>query len=543
MNRVAERTRHRAAAIRDLALDVVGGRARARVVLTFAAILGLSGSDMGTLPAVAGNLERAFGIGNTQFGLLLTVVSLAAAAFTIPFGVLTDRTRRTRLLVISISLWAVAALFSGAAASYLWLILARVALGAVTAVTGPTIASLTGDFFPARDRARMWGMILGGELIGTGIGYVASGDISAAVSWRYALWWPIIPSVALAWFVWKTLPEPARGGQSWLHVGAEHIPDEEEAGPGARGRDGRRPDGTVPDARTGPAEAGQQMDALAQRAARRAHAKPEPALVLHDDPTGRSVWWAIRYVLRVRTNLVIIIASALGYFFFAGLRSFAIIFATSHYGISKPVATVLVLVIGAGALAGVFFGGRISDRMLRRGHIRVRVVVPAACLLAITPLIAPGIATTSVAVAIPLLTAGAVLLGAPNPPMDAARLDIIHPHLWGRAEGVRSTLRTIGEAAAPLVFGYVSQYVFGGPGSAAGSGGAGGAASAGSAAGTALQYTFLVFLIPLIAAGLLVLPALRTYPRDVATATASVRAIRESRERPGTGDQRGEAAS
>jgi hypothetical protein len=40
---------------------------------------------------------------------------------------------------------------------------------------------------------------------------------------------------------------------------------------------------------------------------------------------------------------------------------------------------------------------------------------------------------------------------------------------------------------------------------------------------TGLEYTFLLFLIPLLLAGLLALIALRTYPRDVATAVASVR--------------------
>jgi sugar phosphate permease len=271
----------------------------------------------------------------------------------------------------------------------------------------------------------------------------------------------------------------------------------------------------------------------AARAVRRADVPPQPELVLREDPTNRSVWWAMRYVLRVRTNVVIIVASALGYFFFAGLRSFAIIFATGHYGIGKAAASTLILVIGAGALAGVFAGGRVADRMLRRGHIRARVAVPAVCLLALAPVLAPALATQSVAVALPLLTLGAFLLGAPNPPLDAARLDIMHPRLWGRAEGVRTLLRSVGEAAAPLLFGYVSQYVFGGPGSSPGPGSSGRGSSAGTASGATaanaagLEYTFPVMLIPLLAAGLLALLALRTYPRDVATATASVQAIGE----------------
>jgi predicted MFS family arabinose efflux permease len=507
----AERAAHRA---HGLAVRVAGGPARFRVVLILAAVLGLSGADTGTISSTTGNLEQAFHVGNTQIGVLLSIVGLVGALFTIPAGILTDRVRRTRLLGGAIVFWAAATLVSGFAMSYLWMLLARVGLGVVTAVTGPAIASLTGDYFPASDRGRMYGLILGGDLLGSGFGYVISGDLSSITTWRAAYWWLAVPSLALAWMVWR-LPEPARGGLSHIAEGAEDIRDESEISPAERR------------AAAAEAEAEQEKEAVAPQpgmagwAVQQAHVQPEEDLILHKDPTNTSMWWAAKYVLRLRTNLVIIIASGLGYFFFAGLRTFAILYATNHYGVSKPVATTLVLVVGAGALAGVFVGGRIADRLLARGHIRARVIVPTVCLLALTPVLAPGIATTSVAVALPLLTLGAFLLGAPNPPLDAARLDIVHPRLWGRAEGIRTLLRSLLESAAPTLFGFVSQYVFGGPGSSASSGGT-------HVNVTGLEYTFLIFLIPLIVAGLLSMIALRTYPRDVATALASVRAIRET---------------
>jgi predicted MFS family arabinose efflux permease len=461
------------------------------VVLLLAAVLGLNGADTATISATTGDLERAFHVGNTQIGLLLSVVALTGAVFTVPAGVLTDRTKRTRLLAISITGWSVAMLFSGAARSYLWLLLARVGLGMVAAAAGPIVASLTGDYFPAGSRGRVYSLILGGELAGTGIGFVVSGGISSVLSWRYAIWWLVPPALALAWAVHR-MPEPARGAQG--------QPAREASGPPAGD--------------------------LAGATVRRAQVEPDPDLVLRSDPAGRSIWWALRYVLRIRTNVVIIVASALGYFYFAGLRSFAIIFATGHYGLSKPMADSLVLVIGAGAVAGVFAGGRLADRLLRGGFINARVLIPAVCLLAIGLVLAPALAVTSLAVALPLLTAGALLLGAANPPMDAARLDIMPARLWGRAEGVRTVLRTLGEAAAPVLFGYVSQYVFGGSGATAGS--AEGPSGSGAASSGGLESTFLVFLVPLALAGLLALLALRTYPRDVATAQASAAAIRRA---------------
>ena len=68
------------------------------MVLTLAAVVGLNGADTSAISATAGNLEQAFGFGNTALGMLVSVVSLSMAVFTLPAGILTDRTRRTRLL-------------------------------------------------------------------------------------------------------------------------------------------------------------------------------------------------------------------------------------------------------------------------------------------------------------------------------------------------------------------------------------------------------------------------------------------------------------
>jgi predicted MFS family arabinose efflux permease len=205
---------------RDTALHAAGGPARSRVVLTLAAVLGLAGTGTGTgtISSTTGNLEQAFHVGNTQIGLLLSVVGLVGAVFTIPAGILADRTRRTRLLGGAIVVWAAATVLSGAATSYLWLLLARVGLGAATAAAGPTLASLTGDYFPASDRGRMYGLILGGDLVGSGFGYLVSGDLSSLTTWRVAFWWLAIPSLALAWVVWR-MPEPARRGFSRIEAG------------------------------------------------------------------------------------------------------------------------------------------------------------------------------------------------------------------------------------------------------------------------------------------------------------------------------------
>jgi predicted MFS family arabinose efflux permease len=220
---------------------------------------------------------------------------------------------------------------------------------------------------------------------------------------------------------------------------------------------------------------------------------------------------ATRYILSIRTNIVLIVSSACGYYFLAGVQTFGVEFVTKQYGIAQVLGTLVLLVVGAGAIVGVLAGGAIGDRLLGRGHLNGRILVSAISATAAVVLFVPAIFTRSAVTALPYITLAALALSAQNPPLDAARLDIMVPLLWGRAEGVRTFLRTTAQALAPLLFGAVSDHVFGGGRSG-------------------LQWTFVVMLVPLAASAWLLYRALGTYPRDVATAAASRAGASRARE-------------
>ena len=95
---------------------------------------------------------------------------------------LADRARRTWTLAGAIVLWGVAMLWSASVSSFQELLLARVLLGAVTAAAGPLVASLVGDYFAASERGRIYGYILAGELLGSGVGFAVTGDIATLSS-------------------------------------------------------------------------------------------------------------------------------------------------------------------------------------------------------------------------------------------------------------------------------------------------------------------------------------------------------------------------
>jgi MFS family permease len=401
----------------------------------------------------------------------------------LPFGVIADRWNRTRTLGIAVAAWGVTMLWSATASSFSRLLLARVTLGAVTAAAGPVVASLVGDYFEGSERGRIYSYILTGELAGAGIGFAVTGDI-AALSWRAAFVILALPAFALAWFVMR-LPEPERGGRAPLRpIGVDGAPLAPV--PKADDTDG----GHTP--------------TDAQLVATTRGIEPDREKILDPSTLQRmNLIQATRAVLSIRTNVILIVASAFGYFYLSGVETFATEFVRQQYRIDQFLANLLLLVLGGGAIVGVLLSGHLSDRLLKRGFLNARIVVASIAALAATVLFIPALTARSAVTAVPYLAFAAMMLSAQNPPIDAARLDIVPALLWGRAEAVRTVLRSLAQSLAPLIFGVTADHVFGG--------GRGG-----------MQWTFGFMLVTMGASGVILLRATRTYPRDVATAGASV---------------------
>ncbi len=508
---------------------VFGGPERARVIVVLGCVLALSSADAATVGAAASPLRQALHIDNTDIGLLVTASSLVAAVASLPFGVLADRVRRTRTLGLTVCLWGLAMLWSATASSFDKLLWSRLFLGVVNASAGPIVASMVGDYFPSAERGRVYGYILTGELLGAGLGFAVTGDV-ADLSWRASFVILALPTFALARAIFR-LPEPVRGGIAPLpHAG---TPEEASS---ARGADPtrrlpvrpERPGSLHPQppppraggptwagahpgdptwaghrersATAGPGAQGPE-ETDAQRVARERGVEPDPDRVLRVNARRMGLWDATRYLLGIRTNVVLIVASACLYFYLAGVETFGSEFTSRQYGIPYAVANLLILLVGVGAVVGVLVGGTLGDSLLRRRILNGRLLVAGGGALLTTLLFLPAILTRGAITALPYLTVAAFGLTVQEAPIDAARLDIVPPLLWGRAEGLRSLLRTSAQALAPLIFGVFSGLLGGGR--------------------AGLQWTFLVMLVPLLANGVILLYATRAYPRDVATAAAA----------------------
>ena len=170
---------------------------------------------------------------------------------------------------------------------------------------------------------------------------------------------------------------------------------------------------------------------------------------------------AILYILSIPTNLRLIIGSSLGYFFFAGLQTFGILFVRGRYHVGQASAELALVLLVIGALIGTLASGRLTDLAMRRGFLEARVVGPAICYLAAAALFVPGVLIDHLTPALWFDVGAAALLSAANPPLDAARLDIMPAGLWGLAESTRTFLRSLSQALAPLLFGVLADVIAG----------------------------------------------------------------------------------
>lgn len=180
-----------------------------RTLAVLAGVLVVDWADRNVLGGIAPALRRDLGISNSELGVLSAAFAVVGAVASIPVGILVDRVRRLTLLAGAAALWSVAVLLAGAAQGFAWLLGARLMLGAIASTAGPVTPSVVGDIVRDKDRGRVMGFVDGGQLLGTGVGYLLAAFVVAVLSWRWGFWFLAIPGFALA-VVLHRLPEPER---------------------------------------------------------------------------------------------------------------------------------------------------------------------------------------------------------------------------------------------------------------------------------------------------------------------------------------------
>lgn len=173
---------------------------------------------------------RIFGIGNAQFGLLVSAYTLSAGLSGLLASTVIDRFGRKRLLLWLYGLFGLATLACGLAPSYAWLMAARIAAGVFGGVLSALSQTVVADVVPFERRGVAMGVVMTSFSVSTVAGVPLGLFLAAHWNWHMPFF-AITTVVALLWLlIWQTLPaldahvHHHQGRSAWAGI-AEVVAD------------------------------------------------------------------------------------------------------------------------------------------------------------------------------------------------------------------------------------------------------------------------------------------------------------------------------
>lgn len=157
-------------------------------------------------------IKQEFGVSDTALGLLSGFAfALLYTLAGIPIARWADRSSRTRIITLALTIWSATTAACGLARNFIELALLRVLVGIGEAGGNPPSHSLISDYFPPHRRATALSIYAWGVYVGSAIAFLAGGYLVTNYSWRTAFMVVGAPGLVLAVLVALTVREPARG--------------------------------------------------------------------------------------------------------------------------------------------------------------------------------------------------------------------------------------------------------------------------------------------------------------------------------------------
>ncbi|HYG36395.1 MAG TPA: MFS transporter, partial [Clostridia bacterium] len=166
--------------------------------------------DRFVLNAVRTPLANDFGIGYGDSGRTVTAFMIGYFVTSPFFGYLGDRLSRKWLIAFGIFVWSLGTVLTGFATGFGMLLAFRVLVGLGEASYATISPSLLSDAFSATKRNNALTIFYVAIPVGSALGYLLGGEISAQWGWRHAFIWAGIPGLLLA-LVLLPFEEPRRG--------------------------------------------------------------------------------------------------------------------------------------------------------------------------------------------------------------------------------------------------------------------------------------------------------------------------------------------
>ncbi len=131
-------------------------------------------------------LQSAFGLTNTDFGIIASAFGVGYLVMTVGGGVLIDKFGARRTWSLFAILWSVACASIGFATGFTWLFISRMLLGVAEGPGFPALTRVSADWLPIHERARALAFGLAAVPFASVIGAPLISYLIVAAGWRAA---------------------------------------------------------------------------------------------------------------------------------------------------------------------------------------------------------------------------------------------------------------------------------------------------------------------------------------------------------------------
>jgi MFS family permease len=170
--------------------------------LTFALSI-ITYIDRVCISTAAPDIRESLHLTTVDMGWVFSAFTIAYAVFEVPSGWLGDTMGPRKVLTRIVLWWSAFTVVTGAAWSYVSLLIARFLFGAGEAGAFPNMSRSLSRWFPLRERGTAHGTIFFGSRLGGAFTPLLVGEIIARAGWRPAFW--IFGSIGVVWcvFWWR----------------------------------------------------------------------------------------------------------------------------------------------------------------------------------------------------------------------------------------------------------------------------------------------------------------------------------------------------
>jgi len=133
------------------------------------------------LPLIASDLAVTPG----HAGIIVTTYSLAAAAFALFVGPVSDRVGRKKVLVSGLAIFSLASFFTYHVSTFSALVILRAVTGLAAGTLSTSALSFAGDYYPYQERGRAMGILSMGYFVAFVVGVPAGALAASRFGWHW----------------------------------------------------------------------------------------------------------------------------------------------------------------------------------------------------------------------------------------------------------------------------------------------------------------------------------------------------------------------